>query len=137
MIGSTTGIQPWGVIKGRIVDANGKAQAGVLVMDDPYRGRWTLPPQSNIDRATSFIYVATDQQGRFVICGLAPGVSYDIVAGRQPGEDLEAWVGRIAAGVTVKSGQTKDLGNLTPQLIEAPADKQPRAKPPGAALKRP
>jgi hypothetical protein len=67
------------------------------------------------------LFVKTDQQGRFVIHGLAPGGSYELDAVREPGEGFEPWFGRLASGIVVRLGETKDLGNLTPKVSEVPS----------------
>jgi hypothetical protein len=113
-------LQPWGAVTGRVVDAQGKPQSDVVLMD----GMNKLPPQSTINRLPGPNYVRTDQERRFRIEGLAPGVHYKTDAlqeftlpaplGRQ------RWFVRVVSDVVVRSGETKDLGDRTLKPPELP-----------------
>ncbi|HJT77268.1 MAG TPA: sigma-70 family RNA polymerase sigma factor [Gemmataceae bacterium] len=91
----TVKLGPWGVVTGRLVGADGKPQAGALlrVVDGPlHRGE-----------------LQTNQDGGFRLAGLAPGRAYtlDVVRNGQP-------VGHVFAGLTLKAGETRDLGDVKP-----------------------
>ncbi|MGO9115913.1 MAG: carboxypeptidase-like regulatory domain-containing protein [Thermoguttaceae bacterium] len=133
----TVRLQPWGAITGRIVDAQGKPQADVFVIDDPRNRKPMLPPQGPIEHPWSGMEIKTDPQGRFAIKGLAPGVAYDIDAAKQPDKGAEPWIGRIATGIVVRSGETKDLGDLTPKLIDLSALRGKESKSPTVPPKGP
>jgi RNA polymerase sigma factor (sigma-70 family) len=93
-------LEPGGVVTGRLVSADGKPQAGELlrVVDGPLHGG----------------ELQTDRDGRFRMEGLAPGRAYtlDVVRNGQP-------VGHVFAGLTLKAGQTRALGNVTLPSIKS------------------
>ncbi len=135
-------LQPWGVVSGCVVDAHGKPQADVFVMGEPFPFAkvYKFPPQKPFERASVGFYVKTDEGGRFTVNGLAPGVAYDIDVANMPivGEEgrkyqgTKPWIGRIATGVVVQSGETKDLGNVTPKLKDLSAFLDREKKAPAA-----
>jgi RNA polymerase sigma factor (sigma-70 family) len=86
-------LEPWGVVTGRLVTAEGKPQAGVLLRI----ADWLLPNNG----------FQTDQDGRFRVEGLAPGVAYtlDVV---QKGQRAAP----VFTGLTAKAGETRDLGDI-------------------------
>ncbi len=98
-------LQPWGVVSGRVVDAQGKPKASVLIRG--WQMSVSTPPDCGF---LPELHYRTDQQGRFRIEGLVAGMKYDL-------EVIENYkiVGLLAGGVTVESGQTKDLGDVTVQ----------------------
>jgi hypothetical protein len=88
-------LQPWGVLTGRIVDADGQpAPDGILC--------------SLVDQ------IGTDQKigpdGRFRIEGLIPGKPYDLeLLSRE-----RILRGSLAVAVKLGPGETRDLGDVTP-----------------------
>jgi Carboxypeptidase regulatory-like domain len=98
-------LEPWGTLTGRLVDEGGEPMAGVSISfvrsvsaDENVRGKVGLAPGPE---------VVTDKQGRFWIVGLVPGMTYTAVNVRG-----SAVRGSIANDVSVKSGETKDLGDV-------------------------
>lgn len=105
-----------GAITGRVVDGEGKPIAGVQIKDynpsglqDAYipKNLWHKGPDGQLQRVND-LYL-TDQDGRFRIEGLAPGMKYGLSAWAQ--KEIKI-LGKLISGVTVESGQTKDLGDL-------------------------
>jgi hypothetical protein len=97
-------LQPWGVVSGRVVDAQGKPKANVLILGQAPPQRAKPPDYGWLPER----HYRTDQEGRFHIEGLAPKMKYDL----EVVENFQR-VGLVAVDVTVESGQTKDLGDLT------------------------
>jgi RNA polymerase sigma factor (sigma-70 family) len=89
----TATLEPWGAVTGRLVTAEGKPQAGVLLRI----AGWMLPGNG----------LQTDSDGRFRVEGLAPGGSYtlDAVQKGQP-------AGHVFSDLTAKAGETRDLGDI-------------------------
>ncbi|MBI1914177.1 MAG: sigma-70 family RNA polymerase sigma factor [Planctomycetes bacterium] len=95
-------LKPWGTLKGRLVRAGGEPRTGADLMfllgnrfDDPDRG--THPTR----------HFPIGKDGTFRIEGLVPGMKYDLGV-------LEKGmiVGSIFKDLTIKAGQTKDLGDV-------------------------
>jgi len=99
----TVRLRPAGTLTGRILGADGKPVAGatfwgtnaVTTPQDMINGSPALPQAS----------YKTDQDGRFRIEGLAPGVKYY-------GLVFVPTRARLASDLTVGPGETKDLGDL-------------------------
>jgi protocatechuate 3,4-dioxygenase beta subunit len=99
-------LQPWGTVTGRLVDADGGPCTDSFV--DPIAGDRSVayPPQMQIK---------TDKNGAFRIDGMVPDVKYQLryahisPGGRIEGKDM----GTIAEGLTLKAGESRDLGNVT------------------------
>ena len=96
----TVTLQPWGVLTGRVVDAEGEpaAEGDILSVADRH---------------------GTDQKigrdGRFRIEGLIPGKPYDLqLLSRE-----RILRGFLARDVKLGPGETRDLGDVTPK---SPAD---------------
>jgi RNA polymerase sigma factor (sigma-70 family) len=89
----TVKLEPWGVVTGRVVSAEGKAQAGALLRITD----WLLPGSG----------YQTDRDGRFRIEGLAPDKEYtlDVVQKGQPAAN-------VFTGLKLKAGETRDLGDV-------------------------
>jgi hypothetical protein len=103
-------LQPWGTLTGRIVDEAGHPRTSVELFS-------TIPDKPDPERgALEGNSIPVDSGGRFRIEGLVPGVKYDALA-----SDKSTVSGTALDGVQVKSGETKDLGDV----------KIPREKPPG------
>jgi Carboxypeptidase regulatory-like domain len=96
-------LQPAGAVTGRVLDKDGKPAAGVTIAGPSV----ATVPEDLTDGSVGLpeLYYRTDKDGKFRIDCLAPGVKYGIV--------LAATRGELASGITVKSGETKDLGDLT------------------------
>jgi beta-lactamase regulating signal transducer with metallopeptidase domain len=121
VVGPQTGplsvqLHPWGAITGRVVDAEGKPMVGVQIKDyNPIglqdasipKRLWYKDSDGQLQRMEDS--EMTDKDGRFRIEGLAPGMKYGLSAWAQKGIKM---LGKLISGVTVESGQTKDLGDL-------------------------
>src|SRR5262249_52984071 len=96
----TARLQPWGVVTGRLVDTRGEPRTGVEVggMDRP-----KLDPTTGGIRPA----VAVGEDGRFRIEGLVPGRKYTFRALKG-----NYGLGVMAEGVTVESGESRDLGDV-------------------------
>jgi 5-hydroxyisourate hydrolase-like protein (transthyretin family) len=94
----TVKLEPWGEVTGRLVTAEGKPQAGVLLRI----ADWQLPHNR----------LQTDPDGRFRVEGLVPGVAYTLDA-VQKGQAI----GQVFSGLTTHAGEMRNLGDvaLTPK----------------------
>ncbi|MGO8753374.1 MAG: carboxypeptidase regulatory-like domain-containing protein [Thermoguttaceae bacterium] len=120
-------LQPWGAIRGRVVDAHGKPVTGIILLDASN----TLPASllgKDYQGVFPGISYLADGDGRFCIEGLAPGVKHSLTAvwddGGSEHEHFGPMVMDMPMGtrklkgsplileLTVASGQTKDLGDL-------------------------
>ena len=92
----TVTLQPWGVLTGRVVDAEGQpaAEGDILLIGD---------------RPATDLKVGRD--GRFRIEGLVPGKPYDLRLMDRRGIQR----GFLARGVKLGPGETRDLGDVTPK----------------------
>jgi hypothetical protein len=93
-------LQPWGTLTGRVVTPEGKPLTGVKVSCVSHGG-------------DSF----TDKQGRFRIEGLTPGLKYEEVYVSKESLVLPL-LGGEPKNLTVKPGETKDLGDLKIKKME-------------------
>lgn len=129
----TVKLQPLGVVKGRLLDAEGKPLAKLrvvvrLTLDD--KRYCNLPQEYNrLGGAFGIIRGAwrgftgreamTDREGRFHIEGLIPGEKYDLYGG--PGDiERKGGVTHRAPGLTVTPSQEKDLGDLKEKESDRP-----------------
>jgi hypothetical protein len=118
-------LEPWGAVTGRLIGDDGKPLPGVVITDMQRR----LPPQEIVNGLPTGEFIRTDQEGRFHIDGLAPGFSYEIDVIPPPPKGIAApYVQHLASGVIVKSGETKDLGDL--KMKPVPAELPAAAKKP-------
>jgi protocatechuate 3,4-dioxygenase beta subunit len=105
----TVRLEPAGTITGRLVDEDGQPRPDVNLLihfvrkDNDYVAEH-LPAR-----------IKTDREGRFRVEGLAPGVVYQInLAGKPP----NITTGSVANRLSVKSGETKDLGDVKGKLFQ-------------------
>jgi hypothetical protein len=100
-------LQPWGSVRGRLIDEAGKPLAGVRLISFHYgntpeelfkirAGFW--PEMSDI---------RTDNQGNFCMTGLVPGMRYSVA--HLDGRTLQ---GYVFHELSVTSGEKKDLGEI-------------------------
>jgi RNA polymerase sigma factor (sigma-70 family) len=91
----TLRMQPWAAVHGRLVDAEGSPVRNAKV-----RGNAVLPEDCR-----------TDEQGRFRLEGLIPGVRYDLTYGK----DKPSMSGVVLKGFVGKPGEVRDLGDVRGQ----------------------
>jgi RNA polymerase sigma factor (sigma-70 family) len=95
----TVKLEPWGVVSGRLVAAEGKPQVGALLQVAE-----GLLPNSQFQ---------TDKDGRFRIEGLASGAKYTLEVVKN-GKSA----GRLFTGLAIKAGETKDVGDIQVKPME-------------------
>ena len=66
----------------------------------------------------------TDENGRFKIVGLVPGLSYDVAA-MYRGDPADAFSNDIAKRIVLKPGEIHDLGTV---VLKAPTREQIEAR---------
>ncbi len=88
-------LQPWGVLTGRLVDANAQP--------------WGLEGELDLHPLGQYTKVGRD--GRFRAEGLIPGKTYRVLL-REKGSMFDAFG---LEDVTVAPGETKDLGDIVPR----------------------
>jgi RNA polymerase sigma factor (sigma-70 family) len=95
-------LAPTGTLTGRVLDPDGRPlkEQGLSV--------WFTRAGSDTIRLHLEPRARTDGKGRFRIPGLLPGLHYQIELARSPGLTL----GKRLQGLTVKSGEVKDLGDV-------------------------
>jgi RNA polymerase sigma factor (sigma-70 family) len=97
-------LQPWSVVVGRIVDADGRPRAGFelypQVLDKPRAGD-TISPFWTYQ-------IATDRDGRFRLNGIIPGLRHRLTF-----EDARGVrTGRGTIVTAMKPGEERDLGDI-------------------------
>jgi hypothetical protein len=96
----TVQLRPGATVEGRLVDPDGRARPGVELV---IRRHYKEPVQP--DAVMYFpTRTKTDQQGRFRIKGLLPQQEFILFAGKE---------GERPLGEGLRSGETKDLGDVT------------------------
>jgi RNA polymerase sigma factor (sigma-70 family) len=126
----TVRMMPWGEVIGRLVDGAGKPVAGV-------RLGWHYPALPAPGMAPPAEALTTDDEGRFRVAGLAPGVQFEITllekttaasrnvliggtATMKAKKGVVFSAGEALKGLALKPGQTKDLGDLRVTVTPAP-----------------
>jgi protocatechuate 3,4-dioxygenase beta subunit len=119
----TVQLQPWGTVSGRLLDADGKplTNAKLAFTEVPVR----KPGQPMVlDTGLHVItHIAgqpdlsprTDEQGRFRVERLVPGLKYNLALIDDRGafefEQIK-WEGLVFAGLVLKAGEAKELGDV-------------------------
>jgi RNA polymerase sigma factor (sigma-70 family) len=106
----TVKLEPAGALTGQVVTHDGKPLAELELSSLTYEGILGLTDSKEPDltRGAFPRGFRTDREGKFRIDGLAPGLKYRVALLKGPSILLAD--GDAATGVTVKSGETKDLG---------------------------
>jgi RNA polymerase sigma factor (sigma-70 family) len=86
-------LEPWGTLTGRLLTPEGEPLTGVAVSCSDHGGD-----------------ASPDKDGRFRIEGLTPGWKYTVYVSKE-GRSLDI-VGGRPKGLTIKPGETKDLGDV-------------------------
>jgi hypothetical protein len=98
-------LDPWGALTGRLLN-----NAGEPLENSSVTFTWEIMPADNVKLKMGFVhksYYQTDKEGRFMIEGLVPGMNYNIV--NLSASEIRGYVARL---ISVKSGETKDLGDV-------------------------
>jgi RNA polymerase sigma factor (sigma-70 family) len=112
----TVKLEAAATLTGRFVTADGKPLGELAVYPktmDPLADI-RMPPKFDTTAGSFPRNVRTDKDGRFHIEGLAPGLSYRVQI--QRGMFVLSPEGKQAERVTLKAGETKDLGDLRIRL---------------------
>lgn len=108
----TVRLQPWGVITGRVVDAEGRAREGVTLISD----RGGRPPRESEAPTTGVLppgRFRTDDDGRFRIQGLVPGLQYHLGAMEWNAKlGGQTFTGYVVRDLSLEPGQTRQLGDV-------------------------
>jgi hypothetical protein len=107
--GLTVRLEPWGTVEGRLITTvEGEPLPDVRVGSTPWFYSLSHGPA-----ALEVEVVKTDKNGRFVLAGLLPGKVYNLRFrdGRDPKKDPPPG-GFVVKDLTLKAGETKDLGNI-------------------------
>jgi RNA polymerase sigma factor (sigma-70 family) len=107
--------QRWGTLTGRLVRPDGKPIAGAItacyVSGEKHHG------DIQYESLQFVLPVRSDKNGRFCIEGLASGLKYELHFFKPLFYDLDIVGGRLKE-LTIKPGETKDLGDLTVKPME-------------------
>jgi hypothetical protein len=107
----TVKLEPWGVVTGRLLSAQGKPQSDVQIESRDYVIQTPEGvKQPPLDAGSLPGLTKVDKDGRFRVEGLVPGLKYqlDVMKGAYPVRFPGSWNGNLS----VKSGETKDLGDV-------------------------
>jgi hypothetical protein len=91
----TVRLEPWGVLKGRLVDARGQPLRDVRLRLDYPEEEFT-----------------TDRQGQFRVEGVVPGRKHELTLASSPKPGFTGSVGNKLQGLTTRSGEVRDLGDV-------------------------
>ena len=102
-------LQPWGTITGRLVDAQGKPLADMVMQQNKLpMSLWQEDPNGRSHYLD--LNHVTDREGRFHIEGLAAGITYGPWWIFDP--QAHKLMDQVTADLAVEAGQTKDVGDL-------------------------
>jgi hypothetical protein len=116
-------LKPWGAVTGRVVNADGDGVPNMLIhsgsmtmlmSSGPSPDAWDddtpplpLPPPEGEPSPN----IITDENGRFTIAGLVPGMKYGLMGFERSGGPGQLQ-GDIARDLLLEPGQTLDLGDV-------------------------
>jgi hypothetical protein len=99
----TVKLERYGTLTGRLIGDDGLPRAGVVMTGDrPFE-----EGDSRFEKGALPHPIKTDQDGRFRAPGLVPGMKYSLNVWRD-----EMIVGQAVKDVSIKAGETKDLGDV-------------------------
>jgi RNA polymerase sigma factor (sigma-70 family) len=104
----TVRLQEWATLTGRLLDQDGRPCANVQLAGSILGGQLNIVETEG--GWFGFFAGKTDKEGRFKIEGILPGVKVGLAINKDGRIDA-----RLLAKVTLKAGQTKDIGHLTNQ----------------------
>src|SRR5205823_2408954 len=104
-------LESWGTLTGRLVTPEGKPPKDIQILS----GGGTLLSAEGVlprdpDKGFLLQPVRPDKDGKFRIEGLVPGLKYNLLIGK--GTYSLQITGSAARNVTIKAGETKDLGEI-------------------------
>jgi RNA polymerase sigma factor (sigma-70 family) len=108
-------LEPWGVLTGRLVGPEGKPEPEVWVMTmdgETITPEGVVPPDLNAGQVIR--PVQADKDGRFRVEGVVPGLKYHLCVFKR-NYLMDAAFGQ---DLTIKPGQTKDLGDVKVKPLE-------------------
>jgi protocatechuate 3,4-dioxygenase beta subunit len=117
----TVKMQPWGSVSGRLLDADGQPiKKATLWFTEVPRGKTGAPRALDVGLHVVERFAGkpspdpvTDEDGRFKVEGLIPGLKYNLGWMDQTDRfDLEKWKGLAFSNLVLKSGETKALGDV-------------------------
>ncbi len=112
----TVPLQPVGAAKGRLIDA----ATGRTMADREMRCWVSYHYEKPANMGSSYLAASarTDAEGRFEIPGLTPGLEYEFSAADPTEKHRYDTIGKM----TVKSGQTLDLGDVKFRSVMTPGE---------------
>jgi RNA polymerase sigma factor (sigma-70 family) len=105
----TVRLEPCGTWSGRIVDRGGLPLAGALLNCN--RPLLLEDEDKAFDKGALPSSMRTDKDGRFRFSGLVPGLKYSLEVFKDG-----RFAGRVAADVSTRAGEIKELGDFTVEL---------------------
>jgi protocatechuate 3,4-dioxygenase beta subunit len=118
-------LRPGASVTGRLLDAQGDPIEGAYLVSEFMRLRAVVGHLAEMKRGVGPVPAAgrlatTDENGRFELKGLIPGLKYTarFVVRRQTGNVRAARVVPIFTDVTLRSAETKDIGDVRAKLPE-------------------
>jgi hypothetical protein len=117
----TVRLQPWGVVTGRLVDADGKP----LPADTRIRVGWRYRSLPAPGMRPADPVATSDAEGRFRLEGLLPGPKFGLVLtpgkakgkGEGPGK-VQVASPEALKGLSLDPGEVKDLGDIRVSLLK-------------------
>ena len=120
-------LQPAGTIIGRLVDKDGDPKAGVAIRSSAHvNGYFDQPTEATDlgsfpdDADTRREHLVTDDDGRFKIRGVLPGLKYTAIltkAGdRNSPYRMTMYVGELFHDLKIENAETKDLGDVKARI---------------------
>ncbi|MDB5390956.1 MAG: blaR1 4 [Planctomycetaceae bacterium] len=136
-------LQPASRIAGRLVDTDGQPIAGARIENDhfalnlpsPTATESVLGGKFDPERAAFVVIgghpILTDEQGRFELVGIMPGMKYNaqVFAHRKSssGQDSMVHLGPLFTDLVVEPGKKHDLGDVKVLASRAPKSPQPKS----------
>jgi beta-lactamase regulating signal transducer with metallopeptidase domain/protocatechuate 3,4-dioxygenase beta subunit len=120
-------LQPAGTIVGRLVDRQAKPLPKVAIVISSRTGPTKHSGAGSDTNAIDQKQISTDEQGRFQVHGVIPGLSYsaETIGLIEDSEHRRQPPGAIFKDVMADAGQTRDLGDLRIALTQAKTATEP------------
>lgn len=101
-------LQPTGTITGRLLDPEGRPWPR-----QPLSVYFDKPGKGHLMQHWPFA-LSTDDDGRFRVVGVLPGLAYQVNVAGKPNNRT---IGSVKTGIKLASGEVKDLGDLKPRMF--------------------